>query len=381
MTMTHRKRVQLALSFKEGDRPPIALFGTANRITNPLYFELLKLLGLTGTGKKDRPGKTAEYTDHRVADLLGVDFRHVIARYPKKKDEAPLQEIAGVESFDEWGCGYKRIGPYPTMVYHPLAEAPRAAIDSYPFPAPENPERIAGIAEEARHWFEDTDYYVSAMSPISGLAMDFCFYLRGQEQFLCDIYLDEKFAHHLLDKVSDVIAQMYAFYIAPIAPYIGWVEFESDYGLQNSLLLPVDKYREFIKKPNEKVFGAVKRVAPNAKLFLHSCGAVRELIPEFIDSGIDILQSLQPKAAGMDSVSLKKEFRNEIVFHGGLDLQGGLNGTKEEAAMEARRRLDAFAHGGGYIFGPSNHFQPDTPAENLIAAYETAKHYSYGESR
>lgn len=378
MAMTHRERVERALSFREGDRPPIALFGTANRITNPLYFELLKLLDLTGTGIKDRPGKTAEYTDHRIADLFGVDFRHVIARYPEKKEKNLRQEAVDAEFFDEWGCGYKLVDPYPTMVYHPLAEASRDAIDSYPFPNPAAPERILGLAEEARHWYEDTDYYVTAMSPISGLAMDFCFYLRGQEQFLCDMYLDETFAHHLLDKVSDVIAELYAFYIAPIAPYIGWVEFESDYGLQDSLLLPVEKYREFIKEPNEKVFRAVKRVAPDVKLFLHSCGAVRELIPEFIAGGIDILQSLQPRAAGMDSLSLKKEFGSELVFHGGLDLQGGMNGTREEAIDEALRRLDAFSPGGGYIFGPSNHLQPDTPAENLVAVYETAQRYTTG---
>ena len=378
MEVTHRKRVEQALLFKETDRPPMDLFGTANRITNPLYFELLKLLGFAGTGERDRPGKTAEYTDHRIADLLDVDFRHVIARKPSGKKALLHNKEVDVEFFDEWGCGYKQIGPYPTMVYHPLAEATEKDIDAYPFPEPKNPERIQGLQEEARHWHEDTDYYVTAMSPVSGLAMDFCFYLRGQEQFLCDMYLDEGFAHHLLDKVSDVIAELYAFYIEPISPYIGWVEFESDYGLQDNLLIPVEKYREFVKKPNEKVFHAVKRVAPKSKLLLHSCGAVRELIPEFIESGIDILQSLQPRAAGMDSESLKKEFGKEIVFHGGLDLQGGLNGTREEAVEEARRRLDAFAPGGGYIFGPSNQFQPDTPPENLIAAYETARNYRVG---
>lgn len=374
--LTSRQRVELALNFKECDRPPIDLFGTAGRITNPLYMKLLDVLRLEGTGIKDRPGKTAEYTDYRIADMFCVDFRHVITRPSKKPPKLPAAPEEGV-IYDEWGCGYKIYGYYPHLTYCPLAEADYSDISKYGLPAVENPEKIEGLREEARLWHEESDYYVTALSPLSGLAMDFCFYLRGQEQFLCDMYLDAKFAHKLLDVVSDVIAGMYEYYVTPIAGYIGYVEFESDYGLQDGLLLPVDKYREFIKGPNEKVFNAVKRAAPKAKLFLHSCGAVRELIPDFIDSGIDILQSLQPQAKGMDSASLKAEFGKELVFHGGLDLQGAMLGSAGEAIAEAKRRLDAFSPGGGYIFGPSNHFQPDLPPENFIAMYETAANYRY----
>jgi len=105
---------------------------------------------------------------------------------------------------------------------------------------------------------------------------------------------------------------------------------------------------------------------------MHCCGAVRELIPEFIDNGIEILNSLQPRAAGMDSFLLKKEFGKELIFHGGLDIQGPLNGSIEDSIAEAKARIKAFAPGGGYIFAPTNHFQPDTPVENFFAAYKAA---------
>jgi len=91
--------------------------------------------------------------------------------------------------------------------------------------------------------------------------------------------------------------------------------------------------------------------------------------------GVEVLNSLQPRAAGMDSFELKREFGSEIVFHGGLDLQGGINGSRQEAIDEAKRRIDAFAPGGGYIFAPSNHFISDVSAENFFAVYETAREY------
>jgi uroporphyrinogen decarboxylase len=123
------------------------------------------------------------------------------------------------------------------------------------------------------------------------------------------------------------------------------------------------------------VFREVKRAAPQARIWMHCCGSVRELIPEFIEMGVEVLNSLQPKAAGMDSLELKREFGNELVFHGGLDLQGGINGTVEEAVEEAKRRIDAFAPGGGYVFAPSNHFMQDVSLENFYAVYRTAREY------
>jgi uroporphyrinogen decarboxylase len=134
-------------------------------------------------------------------------------------------------------------------------------------------------------------------------------------------------------------------------------------------------YKKFMKKPNEKVFNAVKKVAPDAKIFMHSCGSVRELIPLFSDSGIDILNSLQPRAKGMDSFELKKEFGNDIIFHGGVDIQGPISGTLEEAITEAKTRIKAFAPNGGYIFASTNNYQPDIPVENFIAIYNTAKEF------
>ena len=77
----------------------------------------------------------------------------------------------------------------------------------------------------------------------------------------------------------------------------------------------------------------------------------------------------------MDSFEIKKEFGRDLVFHGGVDIQHAISGSKENAIKEAKKRIEAFAPNGGYIFSPSNHLQPDVSVENFFAIYETAKKY------
>jgi len=370
--LDHRERVRISLNHQEPDRIPIDLWGSASRITNDLYFNILKYLKIKDIPEKVRPGKTAEYVDYRISEMVYSDFRHTVIRSPKEfKSYTDKDGLI----FDEWGIGYRMIGPYPQIAFHPLAEKEIDEIDNYKGPFIHDKGRLEGLMEETRDWFKNTNYCITATAPCSGLAWDYCGYLRGQENFLIDLYQNQKFAHKLLDIVSDIIAELYVFYIEPISKYIEWVEFESDYASQENLFIPREKYVNFIKKPNEKVFNAIKKVAPDAKNFLHSCGAIKDLIPELINSGVDILNSLQPGARGMDSFELKKEFGRDLVFHGGLDIQGSICGPIDEAIKEAKNRIKAFGPGGGYIFAPTNHFQLDTPVNNFFAVYKTAREF------
>jgi uroporphyrinogen decarboxylase len=134
-------------------------------------------------------------------------------------------------------------------------------------------------------------------------------------------------------------------------------------------------YRKFFKQPMARIFQAVKRAAPQARIFLHSCGSVRLLIPDFIETGVDILSAIQPLAKDMNSAELKQEFRRALVFHGGIDLQRALTGTLAEAIRETKRRIADYAPGGGYVAGPSNHFTSDVPVENFFALYRTAREF------
>jgi uroporphyrinogen decarboxylase len=371
--MTHRQRVLAALDHREPDRVPIDVWGSASRICNELYFLIVKDQGWEGLGPCVRASRSGDYVDERVDRLLGSDFRHVDIGHPRNF-ASRLNEHG--DKIGEWGYGTRELHGSSLVSFSPLAAAMDVGdIDRHRWPTIADPGRIEGLAEKARLLSETTDCFLGATHAVSGMMLELGQYLRGFEQFMMDLYLDERFAHHLIGRITDLVTELYLFYLEPIAPYVGWVEFSSDHGMQDRPLVSPELYRKFFKAPYKRVFDAVKKAAPGAKIWLHTCGSVRELIPDFIEAGVEVLNSLQPKAAGMDSLELKREFGRELVFHGGLDLQGGITGSVEEAVEESKRRIDAFARGGGYIFAPSNHFMQDVPLANFYAVYRTAREY------
>jgi uroporphyrinogen decarboxylase len=368
--MRSRERVHSALSHRTPDRVPIDLWGSASRLCDPLYFEVVRDRQWTDLGKFVSASRSGNYVDERVADLIGCDFRHI--QFGRPKYFAPTVDADGIEC-NEWGVGFKKVNGEPMIARVPFADAECALIDKHRWPNPKDPGRIAGAADAARHWAENSDYYVCTSSLVSGLTLDIGPYLRGFEDFFVDLYLNPGFARALITRITDVLIEMHEYALKPVAPYIEWVEFSSDHGMQDRLLVAPEIYREFFKPEYKRLFDAVRSFVPGAKIWMHSCGAVRDLIPDFIEIGVDVLNSLQPRAAGMDPFELKREFGGDIVFHGGLDMQGALSGTVQQARDEAQKCLDAFSRDGGYIFAPSNHFMQDIPLENFYAVYEVAR--------
>jgi hypothetical protein len=148
----------------------------------------------------------------------------------------------------------------------------------------------------------------------------------------------------------------------------------TDFGTQNGQFCSVQTYRDlyqpFHRAVNRKIHQLTKW-----KTFIHSCGAVRPFIPEFIEAGFDVLNPVQCSATGMEPRQLKKDFGNDIVFWGGgVDTQHTLPfGTPEEVYREVRERIDIFAEGGGYVFNSIHNVQSNVPTENLLAMFRAVK--------
>lgn len=370
--MTSRERVQTALAHRAPDRVPIDVWGSASRLCNRLYFDLADDQGWTDLGPRVSASRSGDYVDQRVADLVGADVRHLV--FGKPRHFAPSLDQDGIET-NEWGVGFAKVAGEPAVARVPFPEPDIAALARHAWPDPRDPGRLAGVVEQARRWHERGDRFVATSSLVSGLMLDIGPCLRGFEDFFTDLYIHPAFAHALIERIADALIEMHRFALAPIAPYVGWIEFSSDHGMQDRLLVSPDIYREFFKPHYARLFAETRKVAPRAKIWLHSCGAARDLIPDFIEMGVDILNSLQPRAAGMDHAALKRDFGRDLVLHGGLDMQGALSGTPAQAADEARRCLDALSADGGYVFAPSNHFMQDIPLANFYAVYEVARSY------
>jgi len=146
---------------------------------------------------------------------------------------------------------------------------------------------------------------------------------------------------------------------------------------QGRLLFSPNTYREFVKPRHTRLFSAIKRRAPNVKILFHSCGAVRPLIGDLIEAGVDILNPVQKSAAGMDLLELKREFGNDIVFWGGgVDTQYALpRGTPAEVRADVRRTVEALAPGGGFVFATIHNAQADVPPQNFMAMWEALQEY------
>ena len=145
----------------------------------------------------------------------------------------------------------------------------------------------------------------------------------------------------------------------------------TDFGAQNSLFISKQSYRDLFK-PFHKAINDWLHRNTDWKTFIHSCGSVVELIPDFIEAGFDILNPVQTAAAGMDPKGLKERFGEQIVFWGGgVDTQRTLPfGTPEEVKAEVRDRVEIFGRGGGFIFSAVHNIQAGIPVENLVAMFE-----------
>lgn len=145
----------------------------------------------------------------------------------------------------------------------------------------------------------------------------------------------------------------------------------TDFGTQRGLFISVKAYRE-LYQPFHKRLNKLIHEKSNWKTFIHSCGAVYKLVPDFIESGFDILNPVQCSAEGMEPDRLKKAFGDSIVFWG-----GGVNtqqtmafGTPDEVYREVRERIDIFNENGGFVFNSVHNIQGNTSTENMLAMFK-----------
>ena len=152
---------------------------------------------------------------------------------------------------------------------------------------------------------------------------------------------------------------------------------DEDVGGQQNMLISPRLWRRWYKPLWTELFALCR--AHGAKVWLHSCGFCRDIVPDFIEMGADILNPLPPYVRGSDPVEMKREFGGKLCFDGGVDQINALaRGTPEDVTAEVRLRLGQLAPGSGYILGPSQVFSRDVPFENALAFFEAAQRYCPG---
>ncbi|HEX2948191.1 MAG TPA: uroporphyrinogen decarboxylase family protein [Armatimonadota bacterium] len=190
--------------------------------------------------------------------------------------------------------------------------------------------------------------------------------LRGFENALMDIIAEPDFFEEMLDKLTELYLQFVAYTID--LPIDG-ILFGDDWGDQRGVIIGAERWRKFLKPRWARIYEAVH--AQGKFVMSHSCGSVAEIIPDLIEIGLDVLESVQPEAAGMNPYGLKQQWGDKITFWGSLGSQSIIPfGSPQQLTQEIYHLADEMGCGGGYILSPAKPLQPETPTENAVAIFE-----------
>jgi len=194
-------------------------------------------------------------------------------------------------------------------------------------------------------------------------------YLRGVEQILMDMALEPEIAQTIFARIREFYCAYAQRIFTSANGKIDLLLSGDDFGSQNGPLVSPEMWARFLGDGFEQYIKLAKSYG--ARVVHHTCGSVRPIITLMIERGLDVLQSLQPEARGMDAGELKREFGDRLAFHGGLSVQRTMpRGSPEEVRATVEKTIQTLSPGGGYIFGTAHNIQADTPVENFIAMLE-----------
>ncbi|MBN1579243.1 MAG: uroporphyrinogen-III decarboxylase-like protein [Anaerolineae bacterium] len=322
---------------------------------------------------------TAE-TDQKLVRAMGCDdLEEALAQLHVDRPLSIGPRYVGPaipDGYDVFGVQYKPVD-YGTGIYDESISAPLAGYNTvdeierdYAWPDPDwydygdIPARIEG--QEHR--------------PIRGGGSEpLLIYkkLRGEEQAFMDMILNPEIVHYCLDKLFDLAYENTRRIYEQIPGKVLISYVAEDMGSQEGLMLSPQQIHTFLLPRMKRMIDLVHEAG--AFVFHHNDGAVRDILPDMIELGIDVLNPIQWRCRGMEREGLKRDFGDQLVFHGAMDNQYTLPfGTAYEVRQQVIENFSILGVGGGYILAPCHNMQAVMPVENIIAMYETA--YEHGWS-
>ncbi len=314
-----------------------------------------------------------------VLERLGVDVKNISPR-SSATFQIDVKDMGDYTYFyDEFKIGWKMPkegGLYYDMFSHPLAgPITEADVDALPWPDPLDPARFVGLREAARRVAEEEKRAVVVGNMSAGI-MEIFAWTRGFVDYFADMAGNERLAGKIMDRVLEMQIAFWDRMLTEVGDMIDVAGTADDFAGQNAMLISPRTYRKLCKPRHKQLMDFIHSRS-KAKIFFHSCGAIRPVIPDLIEAGVDIINPVQVSAAGMDSADLKRDFGKDICFWGGgVDTQRVLgSGTPQEVRDETKRRVEDLMPGGGFVFNTVHNIQGDVPPENIMAMWETLQEY------
>ena len=401
--MTSRERVRAALNHQETDRVPIDFGGS--RVTGIgalAYKNLLKHLGLReDIYLYDSKQQLAEPSLavinrlggdivqlHRLGPSTGMPFLRIDRWKPGRlTDGSPClvpQDYETVVAGDgmihivHQGQRYARRSAasyYFDVCHAPLANATcRTDLDAFEFPDVWTEREAAYLKARVQTLYHATEKALFAGLPLLNCSFfEMSLGLFGFENFMMLLVDDPGLIEYWLDKMLAHDFEILDKFLAIAGPCLEAIQMNDDYGAQDGMQIAPSIYRQLFK-PRQKKWIEFVKARTDARIFIHCDGTIEEILPDFIEIGIDVLNPLQTSAKGMSPQKLKARFGRDLSFWGGgVETQSTLPfGTLEEIRREVRERVKLLGQGGGFVFGTIHNLQPDIPPEKILAVFDAA---------
>ena len=416
--MTSRERVQRVMEHKEADRVPLDLGGsTVTGMHVDTVYNLRQALHLDQPGPPVKVIEPCQMLGEIKLDLmeaLGVDVARLAA--PKAKfgfknaDWKPWTTFGGVPALVPGGFntqpepngdilmypeGDKSVAPsgrMPKGGFYFDAIVRQPPIDENNLRVEDNIEEFGPISDadlehlrtEAERLYTQTDKAILAnfggmgfgdIANVPGVGLKNPKGIRDIEEWYISTVTRRDHIYKIFERQCEIAISNLEKIFAVVGNRVtAFYSTGTDFGQQNGPFISPKTYRDLYKPFNQEINNWVHKKT-QWKCFIHSCGSIRALLPDFIDAGFEIINPVQCSAAGMAPEELKKEFGDRVTFWGGgVDTQQTLPfGTPEEVRREVCTRLKIFGQSGGYVFNTTHNVQARVPVENVLALYQAVR--------
>jgi uroporphyrinogen decarboxylase len=351
--MNSKERVLTAFSHQEPDRVPI------DYVANPgIDLRLKKHFNLRADD------------DEGLMQALDVDFRTVGAPYigPKIHADVPDRDV------DIWGIHRRWVehdsGGYWDYCDFPLRDATMEVVENWPFPNPDHFD-YHQVTQACQRF---ADHCVIVGNAGVGDIINSTGMIRNMEQVLIDLATEDPIGLRLIDRKTDVMLEIMRRTLEAGKGGVDLFFIGEDLGTQIGPMISKKVFRRQIRPRLQKYVDLAKSY--NLPVMFHSCGSSSWAFDDFIEMGITIIDTLQPEATKMQPAYLKTNFGDRLSFHGSITTGGAVAfGTVAETIQVVRDTLETMMPGGGYALAPSHALQDNSPTENVLAIYSTAKQY------
>ncbi len=283
-----------------------------------------------------------------------------------------FQELGQVDRIDEWGVGYRNgsVAHFATFVSPmSLFETPEEVWD-FPLPDMLADYRWEGVAEHIRSLKEQDRIVMNGTVNID--IFEPAWYLRGMENFLMDMLADPEMAEACLDRIANIKTQL-ARKFAEAG--VDVLVFGDDVGTERGMMMSVETWRTWLKPRLAAAIRAAKEANPEVLCYYHSDGDIREIIPELIEVGVDILNPIQPEC--MDPVEIYNTYVDRVAFWGTIGTQTTMPfGTREEVVEKTSEMLELCKERGKLVIAPTHLLEPEVPVENIMAFVNTVHQFN-----